>query len=277
MIGTLFAQEFRATRKNLVVTTGLLLLIAAVSLAFFALRIPVLGSLGTVLGIVSITLITPMVLGLLVENYWRTMYGREGYLTMSLPVHGRTLFVAKVLYGLVIGAVALAVTGIGLLGGAMAFALGQGYEPLEFLRDGLQLVQPWQVWLGGLAIALQLVFLVVVGAAVMSIGAQARFNHLGFGAPVIGAVIVYIVMQLVTFAAIMFVPLGLVLTGPDAGTLVAQGMFDDVMAAIVSSGGTAAGETPQVLGLGFTVTSVAVIIVMAWWGARSVDRRTSLR
>jgi len=274
MIATLFAQEYRATRKNLLVATGMLLLVAAVSLTFFALRVPVLGSLGMVLGIAAGVLVTPVALGLLVESYWRTMYGREGYFTMSLPVRGSTLFAAKVLYGMVASLVALAVTLVTLLGGAIAFALAEGLEPLAFLREGIAVIESWQIWLGVISAAVQLAFFVVVGAGLMSVGAEARFNHLGFGAPVIGGVLTYLVMQVITFAAIMFVPLGVVLTGPDAGSLVPQGMFDEIMAAIRTGAQTA---DVSVLGLGFLFTSVAAIAVMAWWGARSVERRTSLR
>ena len=274
MIATLFAQEYRATRKNLLVATGMLLLVAAVSLTFFALRVPVLGSLGMVLGIAAGVLVTPVALGLLVESYWRTMYGREGYFTMSLPVRGSTLFTAKVLYGMVASLVALAITLVTLLGAAIAFALAEGLEPLAFLREGIAVIEPWQIWLGVISAAVQLAFFVVVGAGLMSVGAEARFNHLGFGAPVIGGVLMYLVMQVLTFAAIMFVPLGLVLTGPDAGTLVPQGMFDEIMTAIRTGDQSA---DVSVLGLGFFFTSIAAIIVMAWWGSRSVERRTSLR
>lgn len=279
MIATLFAQEFRATRRNLFMTVGPLLLVAVVSLTLFALNIPVIGPLGMGFGIVLIALVTPVVLGLLVENYWRTMYGRQGYFTMSLPVRGRTLFAAKVLYGFVAGALALIVTVLALLGAAVALAVSQGQEPFAVLRAGLDTMQPWQLWLGIVGALLQLTFFVVVGAGIMSVAAEARFNHLGFGAPVIGGVLTYLVMQVVTFAAIMFVPIGLVLTGPDAGAIVPQGMFDEIVSAIKRSGAPAAsaGTDVSVLGLGFLFTSLAAIIVMAWWGSRSVERRTSLR
>ncbi|UNK70843.1 hypothetical protein [Microbacterium sp. H1-D42] len=272
MIGSLFAQELRSTRKNLLVTVGVLLLIAAVALTLVALRVPVLGTLGLGFGIVIIVLITPIVLGLLAENYWRSMYGREGYFTMTIPVRGRTLFLTKVLYGVIISLLALVVTAVGLLGAASALALSQRQDPAIFIRDGLAAIEPWMAWLGVLAIILQLAYLVIVGAAIMTIGAEGRYNHLGFGAPVIGAVILYVVMQVVTFIGILFIPFGIRLTGPDAGELVPQGMLDGVLAAIDDPG-----AQPEVLGLGFVVTTIVVMALLAWWGARSVERRTSLR
>lgn len=271
MIGTLLAQEFRSTRKNLLSTVGVALLVVLVSLTLTALKVPVLGSVTMLLGIAVAVAVTPIVLGLLVENYWRSMYGREGYFTMALPVRGRTLFAAKALYGFVVALVALLITLSGLLGAGIAYALSIGRDPGEFLREGLAMIQPWMVWFGVIVALLQVGYLVVAGAAIMSIGAQGRFNHLGFGAPVIGGVIVYVVMQIVTFAAILFIPLGVVLTGEDAGSVAAEGMLPGFIASIQHQ------AAPHVLGLGFVVTSLAAIVLLAWWGIRSIERHTSLR
>ncbi|MGB4135560.1 MAG: hypothetical protein WA971_03285, partial [Microbacterium sp.] len=62
MIATLFAQEFRATRKNLFGTVGILALMLAVSFVLVALRIPVLGAIAFYLSILLVVLITPLVL-----------------------------------------------------------------------------------------------------------------------------------------------------------------------------------------------------------------------
>jgi len=277
MIGTLIAQDFRATRKSLVAVVGIALLVVAVSLTMTALRVPVIGQIGLVVGIIAAVMLTLVVLGLLVENYWRTMYGREGYFTMVVPVRGRTLFFAKVVYGLTVAVVGAALSALGLVGAAVAFALSQRQEPLEFLRTGLGMVEPWMAWFAAAALLLQIAYLVVVGAGIMSIGAQGRFNHLGFGAPVLGAVLVYLVMQVVTFAAIMVVPFGVVMVGPDAGSLVPRGMLNEFIAVLGDDPATGSTQPPNVLGLGFVFTSAALIALMAWWGARAVDRHTSLR
>ncbi|MFE6996366.1 hypothetical protein ACFVAE_10440 [Microbacterium sp. NPDC057659] len=272
MIATLFGQEFRSTRKNLLAVIGTVVLVAAVSLVFAALNVPILGGIGLYLGIVAFILLVPIVLVVLAENYWRTMYGREGYFTMAIPVRGRTLFTAKLLYGLVGSLIALVVTAAGLLVGAVVFAMPQSDDPWGLVVDGLSAVEPWMVWLGALSIVLQLAYLVVAGSAMMTIGAEGRFNHLGFGSPVIGAIVLYLVMQIVTFIGILFIPFGIRLSGPDAGQLVPQSMLDDVMKAIDNPG-----YQPEVLGLGFVITTLVVMVVLAWWGARSVERHTSLR
>ena len=277
MIATLVAQDFRSTRKNLFAVVGISMLVVVFSLALTALRVPIVGGIGLVIGIIAALGLSLVVLGLLVENYWRTMYGREGYFTMAIPVRGRTLFLAKVLFGLAVSIVAVALSAVGLLAAAVAHALSQGLDPFDFLRTGLGMVAPWMAGFAGAALLLQIVYLVVVGAGIMSIGAQARFNHLGFGAPLLGGVIVYLVVQLVTFVAIMVLPIGLVMVGSDAGAIVPRGMLPEFIAALEGTSQAQGTQTPNVLGLGYVFTSVAVIALMAWWGARAVERHTSLR
>lgn len=281
MIATLCAEEFRSTRKTLFTSVGVAALIALASFAAVALRVPILGTIGTGLGFFTSFLVTPLVLGLLVENYWRTMYGREGYFTMVLPVRGRDLFTAKVLYALAAALAAVVVTLVLLAAGAMAVSLSQGggafdmlRELLIQLRNTISAAGPAMSAFVVFALLLQLVFLVVVGASLMSIGAQARFNYLGFGAPVLGAVIVYFAMQVLGLAAMLFIPLGIRVDGPDAGSFVATGMFEGFVAAVTDPSGQ---TQPGVVGIGIVFLSLAVTVLFAWWGARSVERHTSLR
>lgn len=274
MIGTLLGQEFRSTRKTMLTSLGVVLLVAALATALGALKVPVLGTLGYGLAIIASVLITTLVLALLVENYWRTMYGREGYFTMALPVRGRTLFTAKVLYGLIATFAAAALTALTLLGIAVVISLSNGTPAFALVRDLFATVDTTMVWFVVVTLLIQLGFAVITGAAIISIGAEGRFNHLGFGAPVIGYVILYFVMQVLGLAAMLFVPLSIVMTGPDAGTLVAHGMFDDF---IISINNTTGAQPSPALGLGIVPLSIAVAAIFAWWGGRSVERHTSLR
>ena len=276
MIGTLIGQEFRETRKSLLTTLGISLLVIASSFLVAALRLPVIGDIAFGLGVVVTVLLSPLALALLTASYWRTMYGREGYFTMTLPVRGRTIFWAKVLYAIAVSVVALVLTVLGIVAALAVFAITQGMEASAFLREGLDTLDPGIAWFIGVALVFQMIFFVIAGAALMSIGARGRFNHLGFGAPVIGAVILYFVMQFLSFLAMLFIPFGVRIGGPDAGTFVAEGMFADFVAAL-EPGDPAAQAQPSVLGLGVVVVAAVAAIVLAWAGARSVDRHTSLR
>ncbi|MBN9613701.1 MAG: hypothetical protein J0H64_09655 [Actinobacteria bacterium] len=274
MIGTLFAQELRTIWKRLAVTIGIVLLVAAVSLVMLALRMPFFGALGLGVAILSAVILAPVTLCLLAENYWRTMYGREGYFTMSIPAHGRSVFAAKVLYGLLVCYVALGITALLLLATVTAYAMSVGQQPTDVLHDFLTGLGPAVAWFLVVSIALQSTYTVIVGAGLMSLGAEARFNHLGFGAPVIGAVILYFATQLLGLAAMVLMPLGFTITGPDAGHFVGQGMLPDLIRALEHP---EAGNQPTVIGLGVFLVSIALSILFAWWGACSVERRTSLR
>ncbi|MEV1291027.1 hypothetical protein [Pseudonocardia sp. NPDC049635] len=277
MIGALLSHEVRSTRRTLGTTIGVALGVGALSLVVVALRIPVLGELGFALAVAVVTLITPLVLVVLAEHYWRTMYGREGYFTMTVPVRGSTLFAVKVLHGIAVtvGALALTVGGAGAVVAVSASARGVGVAAaFQELSDGIGTVGAATVWFLAGCVLVQSVFTVVAGAAVMSIGAESRFNHLGFGAPVLGGVALYLVMQVLGLAAMLFVPFGLRITGPDAGTFVAQGMLADFMQALRDPVGQ---NDPSVVGLGIVPLAVVATGVLAWWGAGSVERRTSLR
>lgn len=274
MIGTLFGQEFRSTRRSFFTVLGIVFVVAVVGAGTGALKVPILGPLGYGIAIIAAAAFTAIVLAVLVEHYWRTMYGREGYFTMTLPVRGRALFTAKVLYGLVATYAAIAISAAMLFGISVIFSVSSGHGPLGFVRDLFTDVSAPMVWFVIAIMLVQLTFSVVTGAAIISIGAEARFNHLGFGAPVIGYIVLYFVMQVLALAAMLFVPLGIVLTGPDAGSVVSHGMLDDFVSSIRDTSGN---TQPNVLGLGIVPLSVLVAALFAWWGGRSVERRTSLR
>lgn len=277
MIGTLFVQEWRTTRKYLLITIGIALLVAAVSLIPGILGVPVLREFGFLLGMIAVVLITPMTFGLLIENYWRTMYGREGYFTMSLPVRGRAIFTAKVLYGILVAMLAFAITVAGAAGilSVIVSAQGEGVrEQVSALFDALDPLM--YALLVGVPIA-EIVLTVIAGAAVMSIGSEARFNRLGFGAPVIGGVILYFVLQITNLVAMLFIPFGIRIHASGGSELDAQSMLSEIGITVEQISGSASEPESMVLGLGGVVVSVIFAIVLAWWGSRSVDRRTSLR
>ncbi len=208
MIGTLFVQEWRSTRKYLLITIGIALLVAVVSVIPGILAPSLLADLGLVLGLFAVLLITPITFGLLIENYWRTMYGREGYFTMSLPVPGRAIFAAKVLYGMVVATLAFALTVVGSIGIFSVILRAQGEDVQEQARASIDAIDPSMCAILAVGIIAEIVFTVIAGAAVMSIGSEARFNRLGFGAPVIAGVVLFCVLEVTQFIATLFIPFG---------------------------------------------------------------------
>ena len=274
MTGTLFAHEARTTRKTLLGTLAILLIVAALGAGLGALEIPILGPLGYIIALVAAAAVTPAALAILIENYWRTMYGREGYFTMTLPVRGRSIFTAKVLYGLVISLTSLVISALCLIGIAAVTSARAGQPPMSLVQGLIDQAGTPLIATVVVLMVVQLAFSVIAGAAIISIGAQGRFNHLGFMAPVIGYIILYFIMQVLGLAAMLFVPLGIVISGPDTGSIVAHGMLADFIVSIENVSGSIKSST---LGLGIIPLSLVVAAVLAWWGGRTVERHTSLR
>lgn len=279
MMAALFAQEIRSTRRMLLGALGTILLVAAISFLLATLRIPAIGPAGLVVGILASLLLAPAALAVLAVRYWQSMYGREGYFTMSIPVRGRQLYWVKTLYALVVAVITGALSALGLVVGVVVLGVSQGQSvpaSLDGLRTMLDGVGPAMLWFLGIVLLVQLVFTVLCGAAIMSIGAESRFNRLGFGAPLLGWVGLYVIMQGAGLLAMLFVPIGLTLSGPDTGSIVAQGMLQDFIDALQNP---APGGQQQisVIGLGIIPLSMLVTALLAWWGVRSIERHTSLR
>lgn len=279
MIGKLLVQEFITTRKALGAIGGWLFLIGLVGLVPVAIPIPYVSQLGNLMAILCFGLLVPVLLGYLAYSYWQTMYGRRGYFTMTIPVRGRVIYWTKVCHALLVSAVGLVISFIGLVIGTLATDVGAR----RALGSSFAAMWDSATSLYGHA-TLPLVIVVVAQAtcfimtipAVMSITAQARYNHLGVGAPVIGGVMLYVVYQLSSLAGMLFIPFGMVLTGERTGQLVAQGMFPEILE-MVRNPNADPGAVPQVLGLGMVLTSAALTVWLVWWGIRAIERRTSLR
>lgn len=278
MMSKLVQHEFLTTRKALVTITSWLLLVGIVSLIPVAIPVPYVNNMGFLLALVSFAGIAPVLFAYLVYNYWQTMCGRRGYFTMTLPVRGRMMYWAKVAYALIVMVFALAVTMAG------AWLLTAAMDIGARISIGAMWGRFWDSVVGSfgdIAWPLLLIILVQVLAyilaipAMISISAQARFNHLGVGAPIIGGVLLYLTQQVTALLAMMFFPFGMVLVGPDSGSIVAKGMWAEVVELVQNP--AAQSDIPQVLGLGMLVSTTIITVTVVWWGIRSIERRTSLR
>lgn len=273
MMVTLLRWEFRLSIRPLAVAGAWLFAVVVASLVPVVLHVPGLRDLGRGTAFAAVFLVAPVWLLVLAWRYWTSMYGREGYFTMSLPVRGRVLFAAKVMFAAgvaLIGVVVTVVVGLGVLAVTTRASGASVRETFSGLRDTLT-SSPTILWIGVVGVVMSLLVLVVEVAAVMSIGAQGRWNRLGIGAPLIGFLILYVVTEVVNLAAMLWIPFGLTISGPDAGNLVARGMWPGFLDAIRSGG------EPTVLGLGSLVVGVALAAALAGWAVRSIEHHTSLR
>lgn len=278
MMSKLLQQEYLTTRKALATITGWLLLVGVVSLIPVAIPVPYVSNVCFLLAMVSFAGIAPVLLAYLIYTYWQTMYGRRGYFTMTLPVRGRVIYWAKTVYTLVVVALGAVATAVG------AWLLTASMDIGARVSIGTMWGQLWHEVVGSFGdAAWSIVLIVLVQAmayilaipAMTSVSAQARFNHLGVGAPVIGGVLLYLTIQVTSLLAMMFLPVGMVLVGPESGHIVAQGMWAEIIEMVQNP--AAQSDVPQILGLGMLVSATVITVTVVWWGVRSIERRTSLR
>ena len=114
-------------------------------------------------------------------EYWASMYGARGYLTMSLPVRGRVIFAAKTLYVVIAGLVSAAVAALLGVGWLATYVHLRGTtleELLQAVRQMISMVGAGILVFYGLAVVGGAVVTIIEVAAVMSIGAQGRWNRL---------------------------------------------------------------------------------------------------
>ena len=153
---------------------------------------------------------------------------------------------------------------------ASAAAWSEGMSLAEYTAGPRSLVAGMPTSTVVLMIAAQLILAMswgVLGCAVMSIGAQGRFNHLGFGAPIIGFVLVYIVNQVLAMVGTFFVPLSITTDG-HFSTEIMWTSFQATM-------GTDA--QPDVIGLGSYILVPLFALAMGLWASHSIEKHTSLR
>lgn len=271
MVSALIKHELRRTWRWLLLTAALATVAVAISyLAAVLLPAPLNGffaGLGIVVA-VAMPFAVQLLLGL---EFYRSSYSRTGYFTHSLPVRGRTVFLAKFGYSSVVAIVFL------LLGLALAFVaftgslVAQGATAGEVwrgARQGLeQILAATPAWVAVVLIGMALLF-PVAGLAhhffAASVGSEGWINRMGFGGVVLVWVLYYLANQVVA-AVGLFLPLNAVV---DSGSLT---MSTDPL--IVLQGDTLDALIP----FGAFAMILALAAVAIWRAAVSVDRKVELR
>ena len=271
MFATLLMEEARTQARRNAGVAGIMAVIAAGFMLLSLLELPVLSStllVGAFVALVAMPAVVSIQIGI---EYWASMYGARGYLTMSLPVRGRVIFAAKTLYAVIAGLVSAAVAallGVGWLATYVHLRSTTLEELLQAVRQMISMVGAGILVFYGLAVVGGAVVTIIEVAAVMSIGAQGRWNRLGFGAPAVGFVILYAVNQIVSLVAALLLPLSLDLT---SGRIVTRMMLPQFIEAVRLD------QEPQLVGIGSVVVAPILAAILAWWAVRAIERHTCLR
>lgn len=218
MITKIMKHDFLALRKPLGITIGLTLLTAILSaIAVSILRNSVaVGStifLLAFLGMLAAYLVYSIIL---LVHYYRSMYGKTGYFTMSIPARPTELFWAKSLFNLLaLGLFTLVV----FCGGLLLFtSLFLEDTTGAALKSFFTTIQTWQVaFLLLMAMLLSSISSVFSYQFIVTAGNGRPFlDRFGkIGGPILVAVLVYVGMQIIGFL-LLFIPGRVIFFAPDA-------------------------------------------------------------
>ena len=270
MFTKLLAYEIRSRYRADARSFGAFIAVIAVAAGIVAAGLPGISG-STAFLAYALCALTPVACAIAaLADYWKTLYGQRGYFTMSLPVSGKVIFWAKNTRIAIECLLALALAVGGILAVASAAAWSDGISLAEYTAGPRSIVAGIPTSTVVLMIAAQLILAMswlVQGSAVMSIGAEGRFNHMGFGAPIIGFVLVYVVNQVLSTVGTFFLPLSVTTDGHFSTEI----MWTSYLATMGTEG------HPNVIGIGSYVLVPLFALVLGVWASRSIERHTSLR
>lgn len=216
MITKIMKHDFLALRKPLGITVGLTLLTAILSaIAVSILRTPVGVTIFLLafLGMLAAYLVYSIIL---LVHYYRSMYGKTGYFTMSIPARPTELFWAKSLFNLL----ALCLFTLVVFCGGLLLITSIFLEDTTgaALKSFFTTKETWQVaFLLLMTLLLSSISSVFFYQFIVTAGNRRPFlDRFGkIGGPILVAVLVYVGMQIIGFL-LMLLPGQLVFFAPDA-------------------------------------------------------------
>ncbi|MBK8461818.1 MAG: hypothetical protein IPL36_01735 [Nigerium sp.] len=270
MYAALLKHEARLQARPLLSFLGIALAVFAGGLAAMLLRVPLLAEFGNVAAIIVCLLLAVGVPAHLLHRYYTSMYGREGYLTHVIPAKHTALYAAKFTWAAGVWAASLLLTLALAYGIAVAQTItagGTASDTWAALATALANANQTALALGIAWIAVGLLTYVAQFGWVVTFGMEDRFRSLGLGGPVVVWFVSYLVMQVVTFAAMVLIPVGVT---PDFSELVFASFLGELPKAF-------ANEDPSFIPLGWLPVILVALPVYVIWTLHSLKKHTSLR
>lgn len=224
MVGKLIKHEAIRTRGLGLQIFGAATLLALGGALLAVTGWPVVAQFGLVMGLLATAGLIPAVQLALGIDYWVSSYRRLGYFTQTLPVKGSTIYLAKLLWGLV--AIVAAVAWAVVLGLVTFFgnAGAMGLRPFDifslvgdFFASVAEVLPAWGWVVFPLLILMFLAFSLVQYFFSASVGSEKRFNSMGIGGPIVVWILIYLAMQLLLMGFMIAVPFGFGLDGDSLG------------------------------------------------------------
>ena len=270
MFTKLLAYEIRSRYRADARSFGAFIVTIAVASGIVAAGLPGISGSTAVLAY-ALCALTPVACAIAaMADYWKTLYGQRGYFTMSLPISGKVVFWAKNIRIMIECLLALVLAVGGIIAVASAAAWSDGISLAEYTAGPRSLVAGVPTSTVVIMIVVQVLMALswlVQGSAVMSIGAEGRFNHMGLGAPIIGFVLLYIVNQVLSTVGTFFLPLSVTTDGHFSTEI----MWTSYRATMGTEG------QPNVIGIGSYFLVPLFALIMGLWASRSIEKHTSLR
>jgi len=270
MYAALLKNEARLEARPLGAYLGIALALFVTGVAMVLLRVPAVSSLGFLAAIAASVLLAVGIPLHLLQRYYATMYGRQGYLTHAVPAKHTTLYAAKFSWALVVWLAALVLAaGLGLLtfiGQAIA-AGGTAADVWRALDDAFATVPTATRVVMVAWLVIMLLANIAQFGWIVSFGMEERFRALGLGGPVVMWFVSYLVLQALSMLAIVLIPVGVT---TDLSQLVFASFIPELAAAVE-------GGDPSFIPLGWLVVLPLVLPVFAVLTLRSLRDHTSLR
>ena len=222
---------------------------------------------------------------LIFSRYYKNLYGQEGYLMFTLPVKSSQILLSKILVSfvwIILSYIVLVVAVLFILA-SVGWRQGLGLqEQIQEIFRFVDAVGTSQIILAlGCLIGYALIgtlFLLSQVFFAITAGSLSKLHKMGFAAPVLIYLALYFVLQLLTLAAMVFIPLGIQFTPTAAGGLANIHLVMKGMGSMLINGfkGTADIQT-GVIGLGFVLVDVLGMIALFFATSKIMTRHTSLR
>ncbi|WP_311777100.1 hypothetical protein [Trueperella abortisuis] len=281
MIAKLLKHEFVRTRALLGVIFGAALASVALGCVLLALGIPVLEEFGAILSLLPVIVLVPAVQILMAVDFWRSSFRSQGYLTHAIPVKGATIYWTKLLWQMIVTAVAI-VVGFLLLA-LVWFVLGTAgleffaAEPNLFTLVGNVLGAAGDIFpvpvLYGVIIPLLLLAAFfqwpVYYTFAASVGSAGSLGRMGGGGPVIAAIVAWLASQVIIFLALVVVPFGIDMTPVEAGD--APEFIHFNIARLIASG-----SNSDIIPLGVFAGLAIMLVAYLWLSQRSWNKKVEL-
>ena len=270
MFGKMLSYEIASRLRADLRQMGTVIAILVVTVGVVASGVPGLSGTMTMFGYLMCVAIPVGAAISGMSDYWKTLYGQQGYFTMTLPVSGAVIYWAKASRMIIEFLIAFALAIGGGIAVAWAAAWSQGITLADYTAGPRSLFAPFSTLVLVVLFVAWIVLCItqiLQVCAVMSLAAEGRFNHMGFGAVAIGLVLLYIVNQVLSGVGTFFMPFSMT---PD-GHFSTEVMWTSYRATLGTDG------YPNVWGMGACILVPLFALFLVAWASRSIERHTSLR